>query len=79
MKDWPHSQIMFGRAEGVFHLRELDVSAPQDFRIGLPPVGSQKVTAAGFHGPLIPFFISLDIDIAQNLAMLHKESRNANQ
>src|SRR5512135_2740103 len=53
---------MFCRAEGIFHFRELDVGAPQNFRIDLLPVGTQKVTAAVLQSPLIALLIPFDDD-----------------
>jgi len=57
-----HARIVFLLAEGVLHLRKLDIGIPQRFRVGFAPVGTQDIAAPGLQRPLVALFVSGDLE-----------------
>lgn len=69
VEDGPHAEIMFCGTESIFNLGKLDVSIPQDFRIGFVAVGAQDIAAAGVPCPRVALFIFLYTDSKPVIAL----------
>jgi hypothetical protein len=71
VKDRSHPQIMFYRAEGVFHFGKLDIGLPQGLGIGFAPVGTQDIAASCLDCPAIALFVLLDLDGESVVSLRH--------